>query len=486
MKFFSLVLSCILLCCGCSFLQEEPRIAAQAQKIDKHQKISEKELKAYLNGFELFFRRAVEEASLKLANNPEFELDRGKITEWKLRSVSSLQNILYQGNLVVAFVEMTIYCIQLRNFFEDNPDYFAEGQSIVVEATKALEEKAMVIGNKLTDNFAPAHKEMELFAKKHPLTELFVSENITSQLGYNIENWRDYKTLNAVYSLVRIPLAPILTADSFNKISEEFTTFNKNNIRLFKSIDQMPNEVRWQTELLLSNLENNKQLNAVVEGFGKISKSSEEIVSVAKKLDDMPQEIREEFIVVLEEFTRRHNKLQASLSSVEKTTQSFATAGENWEKTLHVLGETAESFQGDTPQEDEANTQPFDINEYTENFAQLGKTAEKLETAIINLRQLLIEKEIPENIEKINSSVLGNAKNVIVHTRSEATKTIDYVGEETKKTVDYTNAQAKELVDYIYTRLLMLCIIIFILGTIFIVIKSKLRNTNLQKNSTNH
>lgn len=476
MKLPHIIVLCIFLC-GCSFLQEEPRIAAQAQQIDKHQKISEKELKAYLNGFELFFRRAIEEASLKLANNPQFELDRGKITEWKLRSVSSLQNILYQGNLVVAFVEMTIYCIQLRNFFEDNPNYFAQGQSIVVEATKALEEKAVVIGNKLTNNFAPAHEEMKLFAKKHPLTELFVSENITSQLGYNIENWRDYKALNAVYTLVRIPLAPILTADSFNKISEEFTTFNKNNIRLFKSIDQMPNEVRWQTELLLSNLNNNQQLNTVVEGFGKISKSSEELVNVAKKFDDMPQEIRQEFIILLEEFVERHHKLQTSLGSVEKTTQSFAIAGENWEKTLHVLGETVESFQSDTPDEHK-DTKPFDINEYTANFAQLGETAEKLEAAIVNLQQLLTKKEIPENIEKINSSVLGNAKDVIVHTRSEATKTIDYVGKETKKTVDYTNTQAKELVDYIYRRLLTLCVIVFILSIIFIVVKSFTKKLN--------
>lgn len=193
-------------------------------------------------------------------------------------------------------------------------------------------------------------------------------------------------------------------------------------------------------------------VKSTLTSMAKISDSSERLAAVAEKL---PEDLRREINLVVEDIDARQGEIQKTLKEarelserIETAGRSVAAAGEAWSGTAKSIGEMVASFQasssvsgseGGVAADAESQSKaladagaessapptqpaPYDINDYRRTAEALTETADRLHALVTDLRSLLDDGPVTRRLAEVSSE----AKKVLMESETVADRVTDH------------------------------------------------------------
>ena len=277
-------------------------------------------LRSDLDAFEREFERLVEDTSDEIAAEGATPRVLRACLLWKTRMIAQAQDKISDRDTLVALLDTWALCLRQEIYLQsgDGSSLFGPRRPQAVAAAR----QALALVEKLArkyipgDKIAPLKKQIEQFAGNHPIEGVF-STSRPASLSL------DSEVLNAVTSIVDIPLSPFTTVST---IEQGISDLNTTSGRLVGVMQDMPLQMRWQTQVLLMTLEQTPAVRTVVQSVQRISEAPMAV----------PKEVRAQLETFLESVDR-NTSCQSALRSLDRLSTLPKQTGDQVERILATV-----------------------------------------------------------------------------------------------------------------------------------------------------
>jgi len=374
---------------------------------------------------------------------------------WKVQIMRRAGEDQSSTEPLAVLLDVWAFCTRLTNYLErgEGKELFKDQQPLAVSVAGLLRDRIAEIARTHLpeDKLPPMIRDIEAYARANPLRGTFAYE-VAEKFSMGNEGQG---------VLTRIIGTPWKALTKASKDALDPTTRVSQAVDRFTELmEDYPSLVRWQTQLLWLQLEESKSMQATVRGIEDLSKSSVRLASVAEEL---PQQVRGEVQVVLDDFVASQPEIRRTIeearatveamnaaleradsvsSTIERTIGQVTQAGETLQATAEAFTGTLKEVQqligprNDEPGGSEAPGQPagsegaaaadgerkrFDINEYTLTADAVTRSTEEIRGLLSELTAFLeSETQTLSRVDSLAASTLGRtsdeARAVIDHT----------------------------------------------------------------------
>ncbi len=233
------------------------------------------ELRLRVYGYAEEFGGDVEEAAdriLRATDDPE--IDRQAL-RWKINILSAAQVAAFALDPLIGLYDMWVLTVQMRQFFETGSgrEVFGKHQPIAIETSRELERKAHELARSISvsGDVSGPKRDVEEYATAHPVTDMhFVRETVTKEFADLLA--QDRSGGLAVLGDLAV---------QFGDLSE----------RLKFYAASLPDQFRWQSELLLLDI---LEKQAIDEFLGDVESIDVSARRLADFADALPAVIDEQ------------------------------------------------------------------------------------------------------------------------------------------------------------------------------------------------
>jgi methyl-accepting chemotaxis protein len=474
----------------------QPRAATSAPS----EQISREELRNALDQYDDFFESTIKQAAADIDARMPDPRTRRLTLMWKVRMVPANDAALKHADPVKAFVECWTLAMRMAQFLEtgDGRSFFGANQTIAVAAAKRIESDIERVGRSFLppDTFAKATDDVRAFAQAHPMQDTFAEAVVRAPATKE-------GVPSPLASILNVPLAPFRVAEGIDQGASAIRGLGDMANRFTDIVQELPEAVRWQLQLLLLDLDQNDLLLSFLASFAQFSCSTAQLADTAQRL---PEELRQQASKLLAEIDARQAGIQATLeraertaatveralarvdvvaASVDLTGQSVANAGRAWEGTARQIEQTIQDIRHDkypteptsqgtatsaaspspspaspavpapaiapmpasAPATTTAPERPFEILDYRDTANALTITAQQLQALTAEVRATIDSRGLTDRIRDVDGRVLG--------------------------VVDYTSTRARSLTDHIAWRVAQLIALVFVLAIAYRIISHR-------------
>ena len=176
---------------------------------------------------------------------------------------------------------------------------------------------------------------MEELAKQHPIRGEFLRESIQAGLS-------NAESRGAFDDIIGIPMAPFRAIAGVESGAQAIHEFNATAAQFTEIVDQLPQRMRWQLELLSYDLqEQGGMLERSLDSFHLVAESANRLSLAAERL---PDDTRDTILNVSTELEKRSATLKSLLAEYRGAmTETGATAG-NVSSLVEALSRTSEQL----------------------------------------------------------------------------------------------------------------------------------------------
>lgn len=388
---------------------------------------------------------------------------------WKVEIVKQAGEDRSSTEPLALLLDIWAFCTRLTNYLErgEGKDLFKDQQRLAVSAAVRLRDRIAEIARTHLpeDKLPPMIRDIEAYARANPIRGTFAHE-----VAQDFSSGNEGKGV-----LTRLIGTPWQALTKASKDALDPTTRVSQAVDRFTALmEDYPSLVRWQTQLLWLQLEESKSVQATVRGIEDLSKSSVRLASVAEEL---PQQVRGEVQVVLDDFVASQPEIRRTLeearatvdavnasleraesisSSIERSLDQVTRAGETWQATAEAVTGTVREIQkigrrneksggGEALGQDKASQgardtdggrRRFDVNEYTRTAEALTRSTEEIRGLLSELTAIFEdETQILSRVDSLAASALGR-----------------------------TSAEARAVIDHTSWRAVQICGLIFVLA----------------------
>jgi hypothetical protein len=341
---------------------------------------------------------------------------------WKMTIIPELRKSLLRADDQAVLLHLWAANAQLQH-------YFTEGQGAVVlgeHAQEGLELFRELSGRVESlaerelgpERFAAARTLVEKYTKGHPL-EVDPLQAAAKDPELD-ELLRD--SLGKPLDVVMEPLRAINPGKSLDETAQAVREFGIVVDDMRREVVRMPEQVRWQTELLMLDLDESRTRAAAQASLTALSESAQDISRTAQAL---PADIEQRVSRLLEELEARQGELRTTLDSVRGTLED-GTA------TAHALTETAQAIDAalvtfaaltadmkgpPRPADEPAPPpgRPFDITEYTRTAEALTASLVELNLALERVRELSSPESSAHLTGLVDTSVAAAGRRLFLY-----------------------------------------------------------------------
>ncbi len=352
----------------------------------------------------------------------------------KLQGIPVLFYATSHPDVRIAFIETWVACVQGRMYLTEGAGkaVFGEGQPLAVEVLQELEEEFILIGEEhfgeeLVESGAARILE---FARNHPLDNTFNPEIVGSDAGPS-SSWQ---TTFSEYA--GMPLAPFRGLEGVSDTASAIQAFSQTLANFSRVIRELPNATRWQTELVLLELDSLPSLVDARKSLERMSTATESFAETAEKL---PSELRRELGAVIEaseksqegfratmaEARKTAEEVKASLKEAGSTARSVSEAGvklaetaKTWEATANAVNAVLATYKdiasaADDEAEPQADEGPPAIELNTQSAVAIEKAAVEVRALLQDIESGKIDKAIGERAAELLDRITIRALIVI-------------------------------------------------------------------------
>ena len=369
------------------------------------------ELRMGLLEFSSMFGMLVTDAADRISTTTAEPKIRRLALLWKIRMPPMAQLAANDPNPRTGYVEMLTVAVSQRQYFEDGAGstLFGSQQAIALEAAKEIEESAVRGGSLFLPpaKLEELHAEVEQLAKEHPMRGEFLRESIQAGLVKAEKG-------GAFDDIIGIPMAPFRAIAGVESGAQAIHEFNATAAQFTDIVDQLPQRLRWQMELLSYDLqEQGGVLEQSLQSLQVVAQSADRLSLAAERL---PDDAREALLNASAELEARSATLKALLAeyrgamtdtgttaaslgplieALSRTSEQLNQAGTAWGGLIAELNKPNPPLPPGTPP-----PRPFDILDYEKTAIAISTTARDVREAVDDLRnsRAVIIEELADRV----------------------------------------------------------------------------------------
>lgn len=418
--------------------------------------LSKEELGELLQQFEDTFEATIREATERIVAVQPDRRTRRLALVWQMRLIPMARDALGQNDPVHSLLDSWALCVRQHDFFDhgDGGELFGEHQSIAREAAaRSLRDVERIAALILpAETLSRTRPVIDDLARQFPLRGEFSGSTVRTAVQ------KPNKDSDVLASVLTTPMAPFRAFEGIDRGAAAIQGFTAVAARMTDTINDLPETVRLQIELLLMEVEDLESVQATLAGLSELSHSSARLAAVAESL---PADLRKELSQATEDLEQRQasfqktlreaqevvtnvnqalGRVEAAAASVERTAVHTAAAGEAWTGTFHSITEMVASFrdpQGESPPsaplESNSHRPPaekqavsarltegpsdpaptdgehrgFDVNDYTQAAQALDRAAVQIQELTREVRQLAGSNELVSSLGEIEARARG-------------------------------------------------------------------------------
>jgi allophanate hydrolase subunit 1 len=363
--------------------------------------ISKEDLREQIDNFSEFFKSTLRQAAGDL--NERLKTPRAEKTTLQMRArmVQALNAMTERDDPVVAFIETWALCVRLRMYLKEGEggSLYGDAQNIAVGAVGTLEDEIERIGLVFLkeDVFDATRKNINEFAAGHPIKGTF-----SNTIVYATEMKKGVP--NPFLNVVRIPMSPFRAMEGVDRTATAVHQFRDTAEHFSDIVSELPESSRWQLLLLLYDLQETEMTKSFLTSLERFSESSARLAETSEKL---PERLREQMTLFVEEIDKKQANLQTSLDKAEKTATALTATLEKLDETANSLDtlaggvtETAAAWQAAAEattktvqefaksRESDKPDSSFTLTEYRQAIEQTSQAAADLESLIAHVNHL--------------------------------------------------------------------------------------------------
>ena len=343
-----------------------------------------------LNRFVEYFSVRVERAADDIVQHTDDPSIARNSVYWKMRAIPAAQAaMLLADNQAAAIQLWVLSTAQLESLKVGVPVGFGDCQPIAVEAATEIDAKVRSLaGTLLTrEQFEAAEQTVKEFVEgRIGRTGLEIPPEAARTWGESLSS-----ILHKPIEVIQAPLSSLNPTSGLSDTALAVQNFSDEVSRARTEMSYLPSALRWNTQLLLMEIEERTHLAGMSAGVAELGASAESLAATAKTL---PQDLRAELTAFAEELSQPQSQLQATmreanttLETSQKTAQAVESMGKTLTGTFEGFTKVMATFEPDpdaAPTPPDQQSPPFDINDY-------GRTAEKVTETAKALSALLAE-----------------------------------------------------------------------------------------------
>lgn len=322
---------------------------------------------------------------------------------WRIRLVPMFRNAALGSDPQEAFVDTLLVAVAMYQYLDDGDGRNAFGpyQPLAIESARSLLLNLREIGARfLTDaQLERAEQEVRRLSRQEAIRgpdfatggfeRTLMSEETDLAFGWIID----------------LPMSPFRALEGVGSGAAAIHDFNQTADRFASIVDGIPEQLRWEAELLLFEFEDRDTTLQTVAALETLARSSEEA-------SESLRHFQADLSAMLEGSGERLTEAQQVLAEAQQLAGPLAQITEQ-------LRETSELWVELTRPDPEAPPgRPFDIREYDQTAAQIGSSAEELRQALIELRAVGDSDAL--------SRAIRSASETIELTRTSGEALVDY------------------------------------------------------------
>ncbi len=294
-------------------------------------------LRERLGQFELRFTSLVERAVdeiIRVETNPAI---RKRALLWQLRANLTVQESLDRATSLDAFLDAWALCVQAREYLTTGAgrEEFGAGQQHAVAAAETLLADIEGIGTTFLsqDQMQLARKDVTDFARENPI-----------QLGLGrpalLTPSSGQRKPGTFAWIGQIGLAPFRAID-IGGAADAARDVAIAGDRFADVLEELPERTRWQSELLLLEIDQQESVQRALLGLEKVTERAGRLTALFERL---PAELRGELTVALDDIDRRQYNLQATLAQADALVASLDPVLLRTETTVRSAKDLAEGM----------------------------------------------------------------------------------------------------------------------------------------------
>ena len=343
-----------------------------------------------LRNFVDFFTIQVGRAADSIAQNQTDPAISRNTVYWKLRMIPMAQRALLLADDQAAALQLWLLSASQLEALggPTGLDFMgAQGQPLAVAACQEILDDADELASTLLtpQQYAAAKPRLLEFARQHTGTAGL------EMSGDDVRKWTNTMSgiLEKPFHMLQAPLSSLNPVGGLSDTALAVQNFTDQFTLARMHVDYMPQELRWNAQLLLMEAAETVKVNQLVKSVTDISASATSLAETARTL---PADVRAELHALVTDLDEHQADLQATLQQLDTTITDTESAA----RALDAMGAsftgmfdgftkvmaTFESDPGAPPTPPERQGPPFDINDY-------GRTADKLTATAQALTALL-------------------------------------------------------------------------------------------------
>jgi hypothetical protein len=218
--------------------------------------------------------------------------------------------MLEQDDPQTAFVDSWVLAVRLVEYLQSGQgsDMFGEYQGMPVNAAKQIQDHIETIGRDFLDagTFVETRSKIHDFARNHPISGKYAESVVFAS---NPEGGKP----SPFESIINLPLAPFKVVGGVTEGVTGTKRLSDTAEHFSDIIEGMPESVRWQLLLLLYDMEKMETVKSALASMEEFAQSSSNLADTADKL---PEKLRKQVSILLDEIDTKQSNLQATIDSV--------------------------------------------------------------------------------------------------------------------------------------------------------------------------
>ena len=338
---------------------------------------TEEDLRQALAEFASRFASVVEGATELTSEETRDRLIRRRALLLQMNAIPLIQEIAFQPDVQQAYVSTLSLVVMIRQFVTDGAgkDSLGPQQHIVVDAIQQLEADLLAIAGKFLSppQVARMLEEVEAFARARPIQPGFAVQGMEAAVAA-------VPTQSALGWLVDLPMSPFRALEGVSSGAAAIREFNQTALELTQRVALLPQQLRWQLELLLYDVEDRETVLRSLELMQGIEQSAQRASLAVESLPANLATSLEDSRGALADANRTLAEARALVEALDPTVERIRATGEVW----------ATLVRGDGTQRpaDTEPGRPFDIREWESTAREVAQAAGSLQALAAELRTL--------------------------------------------------------------------------------------------------
>jgi hypothetical protein len=175
--------------------------------------------------------------------------------------------------------------------------------------------------------------------------------------------------------------------------AEAIHDFNETALRLSQIVESLPQQMRWQTELLLYNAETRESTITALAAMESFAESASQLAAVAERLPVDLEAVLGNSQGALAEANRTLLTARELIEPLRATAEQVVLAGNSWGAVLQSDGEP------------DPDARPFDIREYEAAARGIGEAAAELSGLATQIAVLVETQRLESTLSGVDSAV---------------------------------------------------------------------------------